>query len=159
MTVALWFHSLAVLGSILPLAFGYPSPPVVPTVREWSLLLAIAAFSFVNQICLNRGFQLEVAAKASAVNYTQVCPTSCLKPGASWHMTACCSLQAHRAEQGLVLHPLHDSQLLGPNMVHFSCWDVQVIMQRWHHMATCLLCKGLGHLCNQINEWLCEHCM
>ncbi len=73
LTVALWFHSLAVVGSILPLAFGYPSPPVVPTVREWLLLLAIAAFSFVNQICLNRGFQLEVAAKASAVNYTQVC--------------------------------------------------------------------------------------
>ena len=40
--------------------------------RDWVPLLVIAATSCVNQVCLNRGFQLEVAAKASAVNYTQV---------------------------------------------------------------------------------------
>ncbi|DBA70397.1 TPA: hypothetical protein ACH3X2_011812 [Trebouxia sp. C0005] len=72
LTVALWFHSLAVVGAILPLSLGYPSPPVLPTFKEWVPLLAIAACSCVNQVCLNRGFQLEVAAKASAVNYTQV---------------------------------------------------------------------------------------
>ena len=50
---------------------GYPDPAVVPAATDSALLLAIAVFSFVGQICLNRGFQLEVAAKASAVNYTQ----------------------------------------------------------------------------------------
>ena len=72
-TLALWFHFIAVFASILPLVFGYPRPPVLPGLKDWPPLLAIAATSYVNQICLNRGFQLEVAAKASAMNYTQVC--------------------------------------------------------------------------------------
>ena len=84
-TLALWFHFIAVFASILPLVFGYPRPPVLPALKDWLPLVAISASSFVNQICLNRGFQLEVAAKASAMNYTQVCthvlhlyPTGCL---------------------------------------------------------------------------------
>ena len=76
MTVALWFHGLAVVAAILPLSFGYPNPAVAPTFKEWGLLLAIN--SFVNQIALNRGFQLELAVRASAVNYTQVCLQSSL---------------------------------------------------------------------------------
>lgn len=73
MTLALWFHFIAVFASILPLAFGYPRPPVLPALKDWVPLVAISTASFINQICLNRGFQLEVAAKASAMNYTQVC--------------------------------------------------------------------------------------
>ena len=72
-TIALWFHFVAVFASILPLVFGYPRLPVLPALKDWLPLLTISAASFVNQICLNRGFQLELAAKASAMNYTQVC--------------------------------------------------------------------------------------
>ncbi|KAL3149393.1 hypothetical protein ABBQ32_002191 [Trebouxia sp. C0010 RCD-2024] len=71
-TLALWFHFIAVFASILPLAFGYPRSPVLPALKDWVPLLAISATSCINQICLNRGFQLEVAAKASAMNYTMV---------------------------------------------------------------------------------------
>ena len=35
-------------------------------------MLGIALCSFAAQLLLNRGFQIELAAKASAVNYTQV---------------------------------------------------------------------------------------
>lgn len=54
------------------LAFGYPDSAVLPIAKDWGFLMCIAVLSFINQMCLNRGFQLEVAAKASAVNYTQV---------------------------------------------------------------------------------------
>ena len=70
--MALWFHSAAVVASAPLLAFGYPDSAVLPIARDWGLLMGIAVLSFINQMCLNRGFQLEVAAKASAVNYTQV---------------------------------------------------------------------------------------
>lgn len=71
LTVALWFHGAAVVASAPLLVFGYPDSAVLPIAKDWGLLMAIAVLSFINQMCLNRGFQLEVAAKASAVNYTQ----------------------------------------------------------------------------------------
>ena len=72
LTIALWFHSIGVLTVILPLAFGYPRPLLLPLLKDWVPLLLIAASSFINQVFLNRGFQLATAAKESAVNYTQV---------------------------------------------------------------------------------------
>lgn len=71
LSVALWFHGAAVVASVPPLLFGYPAPLLLPLAKDWGFLLIIAVLSFINQMCLNRGFQLEVAAKASAVNYTQ----------------------------------------------------------------------------------------
>ena len=73
MTVAVWFHGLSVVASVLPLSLGYPSQAVLPGWKDCLLLGVISLLSFFNQIVLNRGFQLEAAVKASAVNYyTQV---------------------------------------------------------------------------------------
>ena len=44
---------------------------VLPSLKEWALLGGISVASFIYQLTLNRGFQLESAAKASAMNYTQ----------------------------------------------------------------------------------------
>ena len=46
--------------------------PLENAVRCCRWLLGIGLTSFAAQLLLNRGFQIEVAVKASAVNYTQV---------------------------------------------------------------------------------------
>ena len=45
---------------------------MIPSGRACLCLLGVAACSFSAQLLLNRGFQLELAARASAFNYTQV---------------------------------------------------------------------------------------
>lgn len=72
LTVAVWFHTSAVTHSALLLAVGWPRPAVWPRLIDWACLLGIAMSSFTANILLNRGFQLDKAAVASAVNYTQV---------------------------------------------------------------------------------------
>lgn len=67
-----YFHIFAFVSSVIPLAFGYPAPAVLPSPLEAALLLAIACGSFGGNLLVNRAFQLELAAKASAVNFAQV---------------------------------------------------------------------------------------
>jgi drug/metabolite transporter (DMT)-like permease len=74
LVVALYFHAATVLISVLPLlVFRFPEPPVWPgSVEDFSLLLGIAAGSFLGQLCLTRSFQLLPAGRASAINLLQV---------------------------------------------------------------------------------------
>lgn len=55
-----------------PSPSGRTQPAVVPSGSACLCLLGVAACSFSAQLLLNRGFQLELAARASAFNYTQV---------------------------------------------------------------------------------------
>lgn len=72
LTVAIWFHTSAFVSSIVPLCLGYPNPAVFPSLKDWICLIGIACSSFFANLLLSRGFQLEPAAKASAINYLQV---------------------------------------------------------------------------------------
>jgi drug/metabolite transporter (DMT)-like permease len=71
-TVAAWFHAAAFATSAPPLAAGYPAPALQPSRVEWTCLAGIACCSFSANLLLNRGFQIERAARASAINYSQV---------------------------------------------------------------------------------------
>lgn len=68
----MYFHLAALLSSAVPLAAGYPRPAVRPSPRECGVLLGIAAGSFGGNLLVNRAFQIELAARASAVNFMQV---------------------------------------------------------------------------------------
>lgn len=72
LTIAAWFHSAAVTHSVVLLLIGRPQAPMVPSILDWVCLTGIAVSSFLANILLNRGFQLNKAAIASSVNYTQV---------------------------------------------------------------------------------------
>lgn len=72
LTVAMYFHCFAFVSAGLPLAAGYPEPAVLPSPLQAAMLLLIACGSFGGNLLVNRAFQLELAAKASAVNFTQV---------------------------------------------------------------------------------------
>lgn len=72
LTIAVWFHSAALVHSALLLPFGWPAPAVWPTPKDWACLFGIACSSFTANILLNRGFSIESAALASGVNYSQV---------------------------------------------------------------------------------------
>lgn len=74
LVLALWFHATAATTSSVPLAVGWPQPAVLPSGHDVALLLGVAASSFCGQILLNRGFQVQPAAIASAINCTQVRP-------------------------------------------------------------------------------------
>lgn len=56
----------------MPLAAGYPEPAVLPSPLQGLLMVCVAVGSFGGNLLVNRAFQLETAAKASAVNFTQV---------------------------------------------------------------------------------------
>jgi drug/metabolite transporter (DMT)-like permease len=71
LVVALWFHSAA-LFSAVPLALGWPERAVALSAGDAGLLLAVAAASFLGQLLITRGLQSEPAARASAVNFSQV---------------------------------------------------------------------------------------
>ena len=68
----MWFHSVACLTSIVPMLIGVPRPPTVPGWLGCLAMLGVGCCSFSAQLLLNRGFQLELAARAAAYNYTQV---------------------------------------------------------------------------------------
>ncbi|KAL4420523.1 hypothetical protein ABPG75_010179 [Micractinium tetrahymenae] len=72
LTVAMYFHCFAFLSSVIPLAAGYPEPAVLPSPVQLALLVGIACGSFGGNLLVNRAFQLELAAKASALNFSQV---------------------------------------------------------------------------------------
>lgn len=72
LTIAVWFHVSAFTHSTFLLLLGLPDGPIIPGFRDWLCLIGIAIASFSANILLNRGFQVENAALASAVNYTQV---------------------------------------------------------------------------------------
>ncbi|EFN59580.1 hypothetical protein CHLNCDRAFT_132944 [Chlorella variabilis] len=72
LTIAMYFHTFSFLGSVVPLCLGYPQPAVLPSPVQAVLLLLLAACSFTANLLVNRAFQIELAAKASAVNFSQV---------------------------------------------------------------------------------------
>ena len=72
LTIAFAFHTCSACTSAVPLALGVPHPAVLPSPRAALCLAGVAATSFAAQLLLNRGFQLESAARASAFNYSQV---------------------------------------------------------------------------------------
>ncbi|GLC38182.1 hypothetical protein PLESTM_000695700 [Pleodorina starrii] len=67
-----WYHGVVVAVSAIPLALGYPAPPVLPTRRGCLLLGVVGVTQLVGQLLLNRGFQLESATRGSAINVLQV---------------------------------------------------------------------------------------
>jgi len=71
LVMSVWFHSTSLVSCLVPLLIGYPSPPVWPGAVDAVNLCSIAITSFFGQMLLSRGFQLQSAAKASAINLTQ----------------------------------------------------------------------------------------
>jgi drug/metabolite transporter (DMT)-like permease len=71
-SIAVWFHTTALAHTSILLLFGWPRPAVWPTLLDWGCLSAIAVASFTANILLNRGFQIESASLASAINTSQV---------------------------------------------------------------------------------------
>ncbi|KAL4425857.1 hypothetical protein ABPG75_009873 [Micractinium tetrahymenae] len=72
LTIAAWFHLVSLVGGAIPTALGVPLPAVLPSGRACLFLLAVGCASFASQLLVNRGFQLEKAARGSAFNFTQV---------------------------------------------------------------------------------------
>lgn len=70
--MSVYFHVCAAASSALPLTLGLPAAAVAPGGLQWALLAGVAATSFWGQILIGRGFQLLSAARASAINFTQV---------------------------------------------------------------------------------------
>jgi hypothetical protein len=74
----MYFHTFSLLLSVVPLALGYPAPAVLPSPVEAVLLLMLASCSFVANLLVSRALQIEMAAKATAINFTQA--RGCLGP-------------------------------------------------------------------------------
>jgi drug/metabolite transporter (DMT)-like permease len=73
LTIAVWFHSTALFTSFIGLGFQiFGAQLVAPNLIDWICMLSIAPCSFLAQILISRGFQLEKAAVGAAVNYLQV---------------------------------------------------------------------------------------
>ncbi|GLI66985.1 hypothetical protein VaNZ11_011081 [Volvox africanus] len=72
LVVSVYFHVSAAATSLVPLAAGMPAPAVWPKGVQWALLLGVSSCSFWGQILIGRSFQLLNAARASAINLTQV---------------------------------------------------------------------------------------
>lgn len=73
LTIAVWFHSTALVTSFIGLGFRiFGARLVAPNLIDWTCMLSIAPCSFLAQILISRGFQLEKAAIGAAVNYLQV---------------------------------------------------------------------------------------
>jgi len=73
LTIAVWFHSTALVSSVIALLFGvFGVTFSVPTATDWVCMVVIAMCSFLAQLMISRGLQLEKAALGSAVNYLQV---------------------------------------------------------------------------------------
>ncbi|MEW5299273.1 MAG: hypothetical protein WDW36_002305 [Sanguina aurantia] len=70
--LSVYFNSASFITSSLPLAVGWPAHAVLPGGVDTALLLGISLGSFAAQILIGRDFQLMHAAKASAVNFSQV---------------------------------------------------------------------------------------
>lgn len=68
MTIVFWFAAISVLGS-LPFVLA---DPVMPTPREWLLLLGVGLTTHGGQVFLTRGLRLEAAGRAMAVGYVQI---------------------------------------------------------------------------------------
>jgi drug/metabolite transporter (DMT)-like permease len=72
LTVAMYFHTVSFLSATIPLLLGIPEVPVLPSVNNVFKLGGLISCSFIAQLLVNRGIQLEEASRAAAVNYTQV---------------------------------------------------------------------------------------
>jgi drug/metabolite transporter (DMT)-like permease len=72
LTVAMYFHTVSFLSATIPLLLGIPESPVLPSVNNVFKLGGLISCSFIAQLLVNRGIQLEEASRAAAVNYTQV---------------------------------------------------------------------------------------
>ncbi|GLC34177.1 hypothetical protein PLESTM_000166500 [Pleodorina starrii] len=72
LVVSVYFHVCAAGSSLAPLAAGVPAPAVWPSGPQWALLAGVGCCSFWGQILIGRSFQLLNAARASAINLTQV---------------------------------------------------------------------------------------
>ena len=86
--MSVWFHATSLASCVVPLLISYPSPAVWPSPADSAILLAIAVSSFFGQMMLSRGFQLQAAAKASAINLTQVRASLPELPSPSRHCMA-----------------------------------------------------------------------
>ncbi|KAG2429743.1 hypothetical protein HXX76_010527 [Chlamydomonas incerta] len=72
LVMSVYFHLSAAASCAVPLLLGLPQRAVAPSGPQWALLAGVAATSFWGQILIGRGFQLLSAARASAINFTQV---------------------------------------------------------------------------------------
>ena len=111
LVMSVWFHATSLASCIVPLLISYPSPAVWPSPADSAILLEIAVTSFFGQMVLSRGFQLQAAAKASAINLTQVRPSLSELPSPS--------IQAQ----------------------HASCNDAYLMLVLWNivfHVQSCL---------------------
>lgn len=71
LSVAVWFHTSALVHSVLFLLVMLKTA-VAPAPYEWGCFVGIACCSFTANLLISRGLQLESAALGSAVNYSQV---------------------------------------------------------------------------------------
>lgn len=77
LVIATYFHMATLALSSAPLALGWPQRAVPLGWFDTGLMLGVAATSFLGQLFLTRGFQLESAAKSSALNFSQVLYSYC----------------------------------------------------------------------------------
>ena len=68
MTIVFWFAAISVVGSA-PFVLAHP---VMPTPREWLLLLGVGLTTHAGQVAFTRGLRLEAAGRAMAVGYVQI---------------------------------------------------------------------------------------
>lgn len=68
MVIVFWFAAVSVLGSLPALWWG----ALMPTPREWLVLIAVGVTTQLGQIYLTRGLRREPAGRATAVAYLQV---------------------------------------------------------------------------------------
>eukprot|EP00884_Botryococcus_braunii_P015980 jgi/Botrbrau1/3065/Bobra.0070s0058.1 len=72
LVVALWFHTMAILTMLPPLAVGFPERAVVPGLGDSLRLAGVGLTSFAAQLMINRAFRLEAAFKMATMSLTQV---------------------------------------------------------------------------------------
>ncbi|KAG1666636.1 hypothetical protein FOA52_005845 [Chlamydomonas sp. UWO 241] len=72
LVLSMWFHTTGLVTSVIPLTIGWPDKPVLPGPADAACLFLIGLTSFSGQITLSRGFQVQPAAMASAINFLQV---------------------------------------------------------------------------------------
>jgi drug/metabolite transporter (DMT)-like permease len=70
--VALWFHTSTALLSVVPLALSWPQAATPVGWFDALMLLGVSAGSFLGQLFMTRGLQLENASLISSLNFSQV---------------------------------------------------------------------------------------
>ena len=135
--MSVWFHSTGLASSIIPLLASYPSSAVWPSAVDDVILMSVAATSFFAQMVLSRGFQLQSAAKASAINLTQVSLSECLAILNQCNLKPCLALGTGQC---------HTSLLFGHISLHIFTLPGCLVIFLWVAPPSCciLLARGLG---------------